>query len=58
MATISMRETFLGVTRAIEIAKAEWREKPDSAMDSIRFARALLIIAEDALKGELEIKDR
>ena len=53
-----MGETLAGVTLAVERVKAEWREKPDSAMDYIRFARALLIIAEDALKGELEIKDR
>lgn len=58
MATISMQETLAEAQRAIASASKSWRTKPEKAADDCRYARAMLITAEAALNGELEISDK
>ena len=55
MATINMAETLAEARRAIDAAVAKWKKDQSGAMGDIRFARAMLIRAEDALRGEIEI---
>lgn len=58
MHKISMQETLAEAQRAITNASKAWRTKPEKAKDDCRYARAMLITAESALKGELEVSDK
>ena len=58
MATISMAETLAEATRAIESARKNWREYPLAATKDLSYARAMLIRAQDALNGEIEIAEK
>ena len=55
MATISVAETLAEARRAIDEALAKWRKHQSEAIGDLRYARAMLIRAEDALRGEIEI---
>ena len=55
---ISMQETLAEATESIAKAVKSWRKKPDDAAGECRYARAMLIRAEDALRGELEISEK
>jgi hypothetical protein len=57
-AQISMQETLAEAQRAITGASRLWRTKPEKAKDELRYARAMLITAERAIIGELEITDK
>ena len=57
-AKISMQETLAEALQAIAKAQKEWKKKPESACDELRYTRAMCLRAEDALAGELEITDK
>jgi hypothetical protein len=59
-AKINMQETLAQALQAIAKAQKQWRKR-EGAFDAIaecRYARAMLVRAEDALLGELEIEDK
>ena len=56
-AKVNMQETLAEVQTAIAKAQKQWRKKPEIAQAECRYARAMLIRAEDALRGEMEIED-
>ena len=57
-AKINMQETLAEAQAAIAKAIKQWRKKAEIAQAEMRYARAMLIRAEDALRGELEIEDK
>ena len=57
-AKVNMQETLAEAATAIAKTQKVWRKKPEVAQAEMRYARAMLIRAEDALRGELEIEDK